>query len=70
MFFKKKNNEDNICGLCVNGKLSKDGEIVTCSIKGEVDPFFTCRKFSYDILKRDPGKQRQIEPMEYININD
>ena len=70
MFFKKKDSEDNICRFCVNAQLSEDSENVICSHKGEVDPFFSCRKFSYDILKRDPGKQQKIEPMEYIDINN
>ncbi len=70
MFFKKKDNEDNICRFCVYATLTENGEKAICSHRGEVDLFFACRKFSYDILKRDPGRQQIIEPMEYIDINN
>ena len=69
MLFKKKHNEDDICRFCANSKLTDDDDKVVCSYKGEVDAFSSCKKFSYDLLKRDPGKQKKIEPMEYIDIN-
>ncbi len=69
MFFRKKNNDENICRFCINAKLIEDGEKTICSFRGEVDPFFSCRKFSYDLLKRDPGRQPKLEPMEYVDIN-
>ena len=69
MLFKKKNNNDNICRFCINATLIEDGEKIICSSKGEVEPFFTCRKFSYDLLKREPGKQPKLEPMEFVDLN-
>ncbi len=69
MFFKKKNNENEICRFCVNAKIGDD-DAVTCSIRGEVEPTFSCKRFSYDLLKREPGKIRKLEPMEYIDINN
>ena len=70
MFFKKKNNEDQICRFCVNAKTVPEKETVSCTFRGEVDPFFSCKKFSYDLLKREPGKTRKLEPMEYVDINN
>lgn len=70
MFFKKKTNDDDICRFCLNAKFTDDEDKVICSIRGEVDSIFTCKKFAYDLLKRDPGKSRKLNPMEYIDIND
>ncbi len=69
MFFKKKTNEDIVCKFCVNSKGTDNPDIMVCSYRGEVDAGFSCKRFSYDLLKREPGKSKKIEPMEFIDIN-
>ena len=71
MFFKKKKNkEDNICRFCIYATLTDNDDKIICSTHGEVGSHFTCRKFSYDLLKREPAKFRKLEPIEYVDIND
>ncbi len=55
-FWKKKNEEEYVkcCALCENAV--NRGEYMECKYKGQVSPEGTCRKFSYDITKRNPGK--------------
>jgi len=44
------------CEYCVHGKLAADGETVLCIKKGPVERDYFCRKYKYDILKREPRK--------------
>jgi len=44
------------CMYCKYGKRNGDAEKVFCTKKGIVDIFHSCRKFSYDPLKRVPKK--------------
>lgn len=45
------------CHLCANGRMSVDGEVVLCLLKGVADPGDRCRKFRYDPLRRVPFRQ-------------
>ena len=51
------------CSYCALGKLAPDGETVLCKKKGVVEKDFYCRKFKYDVLKRQP--RRPVELQEY-----
>lgn len=44
------------CSYCEYGKTAPDGESVLCKKRGVVEKDFSCRKFSYDILKRQPRR--------------
>lgn len=44
------------CSYCEHGRLSPDGENVLCIKKGVMDKDSFCKKFSYDILKRQPKR--------------
>jgi len=48
-------NIDPKCEYCALGQLSFDQEKVLCSKRGVVDPWYRCRRFSYDPLKRQPA---------------
>lgn len=51
------------CSYCALGKSAPDGETVLCKKKGVVEKDFACKKFIYDVLKRQP--KRPIELQEY-----
>jgi len=55
------------CEYCFYGKISPDGETVLCIKKGPVMRDYFCRKYKYDILKREP-KNREFDPQ--INPED
>lgn len=51
---KKLTNKKDIspsCAYCTYGKTAPDGENVLCKKRGVVEKSFSCRKFSYDVLK-------------------
>lgn len=52
------------CSYCFHGKLSPDGESVLCLKLGIVDKNFSCKKFKYDPLKRQPKRPRELEHFE------
>ena len=70
MFFRKEKDPEKICLFCTYATVSDDGEKVLCKHKGDVKSDYTCRRFKYDYLKRDPGKAAKIAEFEYVDIND
>lgn len=64
---KKILNKKNIeasCSYCANGKLSPTGDAILCQKMGIVEKDFSCKKFKYDVLKRQPRRPREIEHFE------
>lgn len=55
------------CSYCAHGKTAPDGETVLCRKNGVVEKDFSCRKFSYDVLKRQPRRPR---PLDKFNAED
>ena len=55
------NNIEPACEYCVNGKRSDNGMIL-CVKVGVVNPFFSCKKFDYDPLRRKPKKMNHSLP--------
>lgn len=56
---KKLTNKKDIspsCAYCTYGKTAPDGENVLCKKRGVVEKSFSCRKFSYDVLKKAAEK--------------
>lgn len=49
------------CSYCAYGKESPDGETVLCKKKGIVEKDFACKKFTYDVLKRQPRRPIVLE---------
>lgn len=49
-------NIDPKCAYCKFGMLSSDGSHVLCEKKGILDVDFSCKKYAYDPLKREPRK--------------
>lgn len=48
------------CSYCVHGRLAPNKESVLCKKSGLVDLDYSCRKFKYDPLKRQPVRPRPI----------
>ena len=48
------NDVEPACKLCEKGRFSADEQAVLCDKKGIVPLYFSCRKFSYDPLKKRP----------------
>ncbi len=44
-----------VCALCEHATPLEGLDGVVCKYKGVVSESYTCRKFSYDMLKRDPA---------------
>lgn len=44
------------CGYCKNGTPTPDGKRILCTKVGVLEPDYSCKKFSYDPLKRIPSK--------------
>ncbi|MEG0456944.1 MAG: hypothetical protein RR549_02310 [Oscillospiraceae bacterium] len=58
------NNITPACEYCCNGTKTADKKMVLCGKKGIVAPFYNCRKFNYDPLRRTP-KRRRINTQIY-----
>lgn len=41
--------------------MAPDGENVLCKKHGVVEKEYSCRKFSYDVLKRQPKRPKALE---------
>lgn len=44
------------CEYCEHGRLSPDGENILCIKHGIMLPYSSCKKYSYDPLKRVPKR--------------
>lgn len=53
-----------LCSYCAHGKVAPDGENVLCKKHGVVEKEHSCRKFSYDALKRQPKRPKALEKFE------
>lgn len=63
MFKAKKEAEQDIapkCEYCLYGRRSPDGETILCEKKGIVPLDSVCKKYKYDILKRQPKRKPKM----------
>lgn len=58
----QKNNIEitKVCDMCENAVCIHDENNVLCRRKGVVNKGYSCRRFSYDPLKRTPQKRREL----------
>ena len=65
---------ERACAFCEYGTPApsdKDGkEFVICAKKGLVRENGSCRKFSYDPLKREPAKRPPLPEVEAVDIDE
>ena len=57
------------CASCEYASLLHLTDQVLCSRRGIVDADFSCRRFSYDPLKRNPKPFPQPE-LEFVDVNE
>ncbi len=50
------NNIEPACSCCEFGRPSSDQAMVVCRKFGPVAPYYSCKKFVYDPLKRVPKR--------------
>lgn len=48
------------CSYCAVGRPGSDQKMIFCAKKGVVSPFYHCKKFEYDPLKRIPRRQPKL----------
>lgn len=61
---------ERICAFCENCVPVFDSDTVLCEKHGIVSKGYSCRKFSYDPLKRVPPKAQSAPTLDYIDIDD
>ena len=67
MLFRKKVTRS--CSYCACG--TKVGsEQVLCTKYGVVSLYYACRKFKYDLLKREPMARREMPKLEFVSLDD
>lgn len=62
MLFRKK--IDKSCSYCAYGTMLEDGKIL-CSKRGVKEADSKCRKFTYDPLRRVPGRMKPLDFQKY-----
>lgn len=63
MFGKKKLFGDSVppaCEYCIQGHPAADRKMILCRRCGVVSPYYHCKKYEYDPLKRIPRRPPQL----------
>ena len=48
------------CEYCLHGRRAADDKMILCSLRGVVSPYYQCRKYVYDPLRRIPRRQPKL----------
>lgn len=48
------------CEYCQHGRPATDPKMILCQKKGVVSPYYKCRRFLYDPLKRVPRPRPRL----------
>ena len=74
IFRKEEAEEDYVkaCALCefCTESPEEDGTVFTCEKYGKVEEDHVCRKFRYDLLKREPMQRRALPKLEFVSLDD
>lgn len=69
---KKKNDTERVCAYCEYSVPAPDDgsgdEYVICSKRGLISAGKVCRRFKYDLLKREPIARADLPEIEKIDI--
>ena len=57
------------CSYCTHGRISPNKESVLCKKSGFVDIDYSCRRFKYDPLKRQPQRPRTISIFDEVDYS-
>ncbi len=63
-FKKKKIDTENCCAYCEYAEFTEDEDVLICKKRGKVEASSTCRKFTYDLLKRKPRVMMEIPTID------
>ena len=66
----KIDKSERICAYCELACPLFDEDTVLCKKAGVVPKGHSCRKFSYDPLKRVPPKAPALPTLEFVDIDD
>ena len=66
----KDDRMEKTCRFCERAKTLSDGSVMLCEKLGVVGATFSCRRFRYDPLKRDPKRPRLEEALERLEFTD
>lgn len=58
---KSRRELDRACVYCENASLLQDKDFVLCRRHGVVNAGHSCRRFSYDPLKRIPVPRKRVD---------
>lgn len=61
---------ERICAYCEKAVPVFDKDSVLCEKNGIVSKAYSCKRFSYDPLKRVPPKIQAAPTLEFIDIDD
>ena len=56
------------CAYCKHGTLSADQKSVLCKKRGVTSPDGYCRKYKYDILKRQPPLRQKLPEFSFEDL--
>lgn len=48
------------CEYCSHGRIASDPDMILCPKHGVVAPYYKCRRFDYDPLRRVPRRQPKL----------
>lgn len=66
---EKTEEYEKCCAFCEKGTRLETGDVL-CREKGIVDRRAHCLRFSLDILKIEPKKQRNLPTVEPVDLDD
>ena len=68
MFKKKDTDYQRVCLFCENASVLPQGNEVLCRLRGVVSEDHSCRKFTYDPLKRRPAPKPEMPTLSKDDI--
>ncbi len=48
------------CEYCAHGRRARNPQIILCNKNGAVSPFYHCKKYEYDPLRRIPKRMAKL----------
>ena len=63
------NNIEPSCSYCRYGKYNSTRDIILCVKKGVVEPYYSCKSFKYNPLKRKPARPLLVEKFDISDFD-
>ncbi len=58
---KFRSDQTPMCRFCTRGKPIPGTEDAICTLYGVVSADYCCKKYEYDLLKREPRRKRELD---------